>query len=55
MSVHDEFMKILNVLLAPQSSAEPSLPKTSAPDAVGPDAPAPAPRPEEKKRRSLRS
>jgi len=55
MSLHDEFLKILSVLLAPPSSAEPSLSETCAPDAVGPDAPPPAPRRQEKKPRSLRS
>ncbi len=54
MSLDDEFLKILSVLLAPRSSAEPSLPEAGAPEAVGPDSAAPAPREEDQKCRSFR-
>jgi hypothetical protein len=55
MSLDEEFLKILSVLLAPRSSVEPSLPEAGAPEAVSPDAAAPASRLEDKKRRSFRS
>jgi hypothetical protein len=55
MSHHDEFLRILRVLLSEQPSAEPSAPESPVSDGVGPDAAAPAKRSEEKKGRGVRS